>query len=229
MTNAATSASLAVVIPARNESTTIGKVIAAVRQHLPQANVLVVDDGSIDDTEKIAQEAGATVVRHQEPRGKGAALRTGFQAVVAELIVTIDGDGQDDAADLPALVDCATDGVDLVIGSRFLGRFEPGSISWPNYLATRGFNLLIRLRRGTRVTDSQAGVRCYRRAAVDSIEWTSTEYEVETELLLRIIEAGGSIREVPVRRQPRQGGQTSFQRIRHGVRILRTILLGRTP
>jgi glycosyltransferase involved in cell wall biosynthesis len=226
---AATEEGLAVVIPARNEAATIASVVTSVRLHLPLADVLVVDDGSLDDTARVANEAGARVLRHNRPLGKGAALRTGFLAVRAPLVITMDGDGQDDAADLPALVDGAAGNIDLVIGSRFLGQFEPGSISWPNYLATRAFNLLIYLRRGTRVTDSQAGVRCYRKSAVEALDWKSTEYEVETELLLRIIEAGGSVREVPVRRQARQGGKSSFHRLRHGVRILRTILLGRAP
>jgi glycosyltransferase involved in cell wall biosynthesis len=229
MNSALAEGSLAVLIPARDEAATIASVVAAVRLHLPQADVLVVDDGSLDDTGSAANAAGARVLRHDTPLGKGAALRTGFQAVGAPLVLTLDGDGQDDAADLPALVDCAAGDVDLVIGSRFLGQFEPGSISWPNYLATRVFNLLIYLRRGARVTDSQAGVRCYRKATIEGLDWNSTEYEVETELLLRIIEAGGSVREIPVRRQPRRGGKSSFQRLRHGVRILRTILQGRAP
>lgn len=220
---------LTVVIPARDEGATIGKVVATVMQHLPGAKVVVVDDGSRDDTGDVASATGALVIRHPAPGGKGAALRTGFEAASSPFVVTFDGDGQDDAADLPALVRAAMEGADLTIGSRFLGSFEPGSISWPNYLATRAFNLLIYLRNGTRVTDSQAGVRCYRRSALGSLDWVATEYEVETELLLRFLQAGCSIREVPVRRLRRGGGQTSFQRVRHGVRILYTIIRGRAP
>ncbi len=220
---------VSVLIPARNESATIGAVVGAVLQNLPQAEVLVVDDGSHDGTGETARAAGARVIRHSLPRGKGAALRTGFKAAQSQLVVTIDGDGQDDAADLPALVEAARGGADLTIGSRFLGRFEPGSISLPNYLATRAFNLLIYLRNGTQVSDSQAGVRCYRRSALEALDWNASEFEVETELLLRFLQAGCSIREVPVRRLPRRGGQTSFQRIRLGVRILQTIIRGRAP
>lgn len=229
MTGALNEIEVAVLVPARDEAASIGSVVASIRRHLPDADVVVVDDGSLDGTAEAAGEAGARVIQHASPLGKGAALRTGFLASQSRLIVTIDGDGQDDAADLPALVDAARGDADLVIGSRFLGRFEPGSISWPNYLATRAFNLLIYWRHGTRITDSQAGVRCYRRAFLEPLEWRSTEYEVETELLLRFMAAGGSVLEVPVRRQARRGGKSSFSRYRHGIRILRTILLGRTP
>ncbi len=229
MTGTAKDRDIAVLIPARNEAESIASVVTSVMGHLPDVDVIVVDDGSVDDTSGTASEAGAQVIRHEMSKGKGAALRTGFDATDASLVITIDGDGQDDAADLPALLDAAQEHVDLVIGSRFLGQFEPGSISRPNYLATRAFNLLIFLRHGCRVTDSQAGVRCYRKSALEKLDWSSTEYEVETELLLGILQAGGTITEIPVRRRARRGGATSFQRLRHGVRILRTILLGRAP
>jgi glycosyltransferase involved in cell wall biosynthesis len=223
------SAKATILIPAKDESATISTVLTRVFSLYPDAEVLVVDDGSRDDTARLALLAGAQVISHPAPRGKGEALRTGFARASHEFIVTLDADGQDDPQDIAVLLAEAASGVDLVIGSRFLGRFLPGSISWVNYLATKAFNGLIFLRYGVRVTDSQAGVRCYRRPFLDRLDWYSTEFEVETELLVATVAAGGSIREVPVKRLPRSHGSTSFRRLRHGMRILRTILAGRAP
>jgi glycosyltransferase involved in cell wall biosynthesis len=103
-TRAGAEARLLALIPAHDEAPGIGRVVAAARVHLP---VLVVDDGSTDDTAAIAERAGARVVRQAPNRGKGAALRTGFRAAIddgAQAVVTLDGDGQHDPTEIPAFV-----------------------------------------------------------------------------------------------------------------------------
>lgn len=115
----------AAVIPCLNEGSTIGRVVREVRTHLP--TVIVVDDGSVDDTGSRARAAGADVMRHAAPQGKGAALCAGFVAARDEgfeWVLCLDGDGQHAAADIPAFLACAErTGAALVVGNRMA---QPG-------------------------------------------------------------------------------------------------------
>ena len=217
-----------VLVPVFNEAATIADVLAAVRQALgEEVDILVVDDGSSDDSALRAEACGARVLRLPTNQGKGAALRAGFLAARGELVVTLDADGQDDPSELPRLVEAARNGGDLVIGSRFIGNIHQGAISSINALATRFFNRLINSLYNADITDSQAGVRCFRRTLLRQISPRATEYEIETEMLVLALLLGANVVEVPVSRFPRQSGSTSFSRIRHGLRILSTVLVNR--
>ncbi len=216
---------VSVIIPACNEEESIEWVVKGLKSVLGgNCEILVVDDGSTDRTSERAEGAGAGVLRLDGNRGKGVALRKGIEVARGNFIVTMDGDGQDDPGDLPRLLDAAREGADLVIGSRFLGTLHPGAISPLNASATRFFNLLINLLYSASITDSQAGYRCFRSELVKRLHSDVTEYEIETEMLIRALKAGGRVTEVPVSRFPRKGGASSFSRIRHGLRILSRIL-----
>src|SRR5262245_57696523 len=115
-----------VVIPAHNEAQAIADVVRGCRGAL---EVIVVDDASHDDTSSTARAAGAMVVRSEVPLGKGAAIRRGAAIARGDIVVMLDGDGQDPPAEIPRLVAAIAAGADLAIGSRFLGRFEPGAIT----------------------------------------------------------------------------------------------------
>ncbi len=216
---------VSVVIPAYNEGHAIGGLVEAIRGIAgQQAEIIVVDDGSTDATADQAAAAGAVIVRLGSNQGKGAALRRGFEESAGTWVVTIDADGQDDPDDLPALLEAARNGADLVIGSRFVGTLHDGAISPLNALATRAFNTLINVLFGASITDSQAGFRCFSSELLAKLGSVATEYEIETEMLLLSLRAGATVVEVPVNRYPRSGGDTSFSRIRHGFRILGTIV-----
>ncbi len=104
---------------------------------MPSGEVLVVDDGSTDGTDRAAADAGARVLRLPANGGKGSAVRRGLSEARGEVIVLIDGDGQDDPTEIPRLLEALRPGVDLVVGSRFIGRFEPGAITPVNHLGNR--------------------------------------------------------------------------------------------
>lgn len=225
MRDRSTTQRVSVVIPCHDEADSIGAVVRGCLGVLNgTSEVLVVDDGSSDGTGAAAAEAGARVERLEPNRGKGVALLTGARAATGDILVFIDGDGQDDPRDLPALLAALEPAVDLVIGSRFLGTLHPGSIHPLNRLANRAFSGLISTLFGVRITDSQAGFRAMPRERFLSLGLDATEYEVETEMLLRGLRKGWAVREIPVGRHPRTGSATDFHRARHGLRILGTIL-----
>ena len=111
------------VVPAYNEAATVSSVVRAVRRYAPAFDVLVVDDGSTDDTERIAQDTGARVLRHPFNLGIGGAVQSGYQFALEhgyDVAVQVDGDGQHDPSQAPALL-AALEQADLVIGARFAG------------------------------------------------------------------------------------------------------------
>lgn len=109
--------SITVVIPAYNEEKTIGGIVEELKQH--GYDVLVIDDGSVDNTTKVAKEAGAKVIRHSTNRGYIEALRTGFKEASGDIIITMDADGQHQVKDIPKLVKPILEGeADLVMGAR---------------------------------------------------------------------------------------------------------------
>ena len=219
---------ISAVLAAHDEEGNVGDVVRGVRLHCPDLHeLLVVDDGSRDGTAAEAEAAGAPVLRLSPNRGKGAALLAGLREVDGDYVLFIDADGQDDPADIPRLVDQARAGADFVNGSRWLGTLQRGAISLPNRVGNRAMTELLNLRHGARITDSQAGFRLIRRSLLDPDRFRSREYEVETEMLLHAIRSGATVREVPVTRYPRGEGDTDFRRVRNGVRILATILVGR--
>jgi glycosyltransferase involved in cell wall biosynthesis len=221
-----------VLIPCHDEAPAIDAVVRGCRATFADRphEILVVDDGSSDGTAAVAEAAGARVLRLSPNRGKGVALGAGVAAAAHPLLVFLDGDGQDDPAQAPALLDLLESGADLAIGSRFLGTLHPGSIHPLNRVANLAFTGLISVLFRQRVTDSQAGFRAVRRDAYRALDVGAREYDVETDMLVRALKAGWRVREVPVDRHPRQGSRTDFRRVRHGLMILWTILKGRvTP
>lgn len=216
--------SATVVVAAYNEAPVIGAVVRGACQALPDGEVLVVDDGSTDDTSGVAQAAGARVVRLPANAGKGVAVRRGLAEARAAVIVLIDGDGQDDPADIGVLLAALQPGVDLVIGSRFIGRFEAGAITPVNRLGNRFLTAVTNLLFGAGLTDTQAGFKAFRAETLRRLTLRAERFDIEVDLLLGILRAGGRVVEVPVRRGPRQHGASRLNSVIDGARILRRIV-----
>ena len=219
---------LSLVIPAHNEAGTIVDVVEAGRAALDEADeVLVIDDGSTDGTAERAAGTGVRVVSLSPNQGKGRALRRGIEEARHDLLLFIDADGQDDPGEIPLLLNALAPGVDMVIGSRFLGTLHDGSITPSHRLGNRALTGLFNLLYGCRLTDTQAGFRLVRRSALDVEELRAVRYEIETELTLHVLCRGGSVVEVPVSRERRPHGASGFATAYDGLRVLTKMVAGR--
>jgi glycosyltransferase involved in cell wall biosynthesis len=189
--------SCAVVIPCFNEGACIAALIGEVRQYL--ATVIVVDDGSTDDTAAQAIGAGATVASHARNCGKGAALKTGFSAALkggCEWALAMDGDGQHKSQDVPAFFRCAeqTD-ARLVIGNRM---HDAQAIPWLRRQINLWMSRRISERAGQVLPDSQCGFRLVNLQAWAGLRLETTRFETESETLLAFAQAGFLIQFVPI-------------------------------
>ncbi len=212
---------VSVILPAHDEAATIAAVVDGCLAHTREPReVWVIDDGSRDATAELAERAGAEVVRLSPNRGKGRAIREALPHVRGEIVVLLDADGQDEPAEIPRLLDALVPGVDLVIGSRFLGTFERGAISTINRYGTMAINGLFNLAFGAKVTDTQAGFRALRTETLRKLDLSSRRYDVETEMLCQVVARGGRVVEVPVTRRGRDHGTTDFSRVHDGLRIV---------
>jgi glycosyltransferase involved in cell wall biosynthesis len=188
--------SIVALIPAHDEAPRIAEVIAAARVHLP---VVVVDDGSNDETAAIAEAAGATVVRQWPNQGKGAALRTGFRHVLesgADAALTLDADGQHDPAEIPAFLAAFDTGrQELVIGRRDFGAMPPVR-RLSNTVGGWVFSAAV----GRHVADNQSGYRLIgRRLMTALLDSDESGFEFEVEMIARCIALGLPMAEVPIR------------------------------
>ena len=202
------------VIPAYNEQGAIRRVVAGVREVLPDADVLVVDDGSSDRTTEEAEAAGALVVRHPFNLGIGATVQTGLRFACEEdydIVFRLDGDGQHNHADLPRLYAALRENrVDSVFGSRFLGIDSAMTIPFARRVGICCFRILVTLLTRQRVTDTTSGFCCLNRRAVEVLaKYLPQDYpEVEGRVVLH--KAGLRTLEVPVQMRPRTTGVSSI-------------------
>jgi glycosyltransferase involved in cell wall biosynthesis len=215
---------IAVLIPCLNEAQTIGKVIADFRRAAPAAEIVVIDNGSTDDTASIALSLGARVIREGR-RGKGRALRTAFEQVDAAIYVLADGDDQMPAERLPALVEPIIGGsADIVIGSRAPETLAESQLV--RLIGNRALSWFVRTTLGAELTDVLSGYRALTRGAVERITLAATDFEIEVELTIKAAHAGLRIGEVPIRVRARPAGNLPRTRVvRDGLRILGAIVV----
>ena len=217
-----------VLMPAYNEAGRIGAVLAGVQAAAPGVPVLVVDDGSSDDTATTARRAGARVVRLPFNLGAGVAAQTGYKLAVREgyqCVVQLDADGQHEPADIPALLAViATGEADIAIGSRFLGTaaYRPGALR----RAGMGlFGWLAWLVTGVRFSDVTSGFRALSGdvARFAATEWYPTDY-ADADVLITLRRAGFRLREVPVRMYPRTSGRSMHAGLRPVYYVFKMLL-----
>ena len=212
-----------VAIPAFNEERTIAKVIIRALKHADK--VVVVDDGSRDDTGLISESLGAVVVKHGKNLGKGAALRDCFEWAKrsgADILVTIDADGQHDASQIPELVTTLrTSGADVVIGSRSSRPIDMPRIRW---FGERALDLATHVRVGDRVVDAQSGFRAYSRRAIESLVAAEHGMGVDSETIMRAHHVGLKIIEVPIKTSYAGLDTSSNNPMIHGLNVVFSIV-----
>jgi len=186
-----------VIIPAYREGSRIGPVVEGVRKFIPA--VIVVDDGSPDDTALKAEHAGAMVVRHDVNRGKGAALDTGFRMARErgfEFVITLDGDGQHAPSDLPRFVETyLRTGTPVLVGTRMS---DTRTMPFVRRMTNRFMSWLLSREMGQRVPDTQCGYRLYQLAVVPEISAESKRFAAESEILMDLSHRGIVIGSVPI-------------------------------
>jgi glycosyltransferase involved in cell wall biosynthesis len=216
------------VIPAYNESATVADVVSALHREAPRFDVLVVDDGSTDDTAMLAAQAGALVVRLPFNLGIGGAVQAGF--VFAndqgyERMAQVDGDGQHDASELRRLEHAmATHRVDMVCGSRFISP----DMSYPAPISRRTgihiFAFLLSRLVGQRVSDPTSGFRLYNRRAIKLFARDYPHDYPEVEAVLMLHHHRLTMREVPVQMFQRGGGVSSISSGKSAYYMLKVLL-----
>lgn len=217
-----------IVVAAYNEGKRIANTLHELHQH-GYHNVVVVDDGSRDDTGEHAFAAGAWVLRHVINLGQGAALQTGIRFALlkgAAIIVTFDADGQHRADEISRLMQPVAAGeADAALGSRFLGRAE--NIPWTRWLILKGGVLFTRIVSSVRVTDTHNGFRALSRSAAEKIRLRQNRMAHASEILDEIREHGLRYVEVPVTIRYSQETLAKGQSSWNAVRIVGQFLMGR--
>lgn len=221
----------AVVIPALNEEKVVAKVVREARQAPGVGLVVVVDDGSTDRTSALARGAGAVVIRHGKNRGVGAALRDGYALAARRgfgSVVTMGGDDQDRASEIPRLLRALQAGNDFVQGSRWARGGRVVGIPLFRRVTTVVYSLLFSILAGRRITDGTNGFRAFRTSILAGInldqEWLDT-YELEPYLYWSAIRKGFRVTSAPVTKTYPATGYTRMRPFRDWWRILKPLVL----
>jgi len=216
-----------VVVPALNESGSIGRVIDDVGRELRSSHVVVIDDGSTDDTARIAARAGAAVVSLPVNLGIGGAVQAGYRYALRygfKVVIQVDGDGQHDPSEAQSLLEPVAAGkADMVVGSRWLGRGDyvapPGRRVGMRVLAA-----MVRWRTGQRFTDTTSGFRALGPRAVELFARSYPADFPEVESIVLAARNGLRILEVPVRMTERRHGRSSITGSRSVYYMARVVL-----
>jgi glycosyltransferase involved in cell wall biosynthesis len=219
---------VSIIIPAFNEEKTVGTVIRDTSEimdgyGLPY-EIIVVNDGSTDNTEIVATSTfKATVFSNEPNRGKGYCLKRALQHARGDIIVTLDSDGEHKPKEIPDLITPLFEGNDIVSGSRFLGN-RPDVTTKLNQVGNFLFNTAIIALTGRQITDSQTGFRAMKRAVVDKLNLQSNGYEIETEIAVKTLRNGFNFKEVPVTIERRKYSESKIKIFSDGKKILSTII-----
>lgn len=187
-----------VIIPTYNEAKTIGELIKQIRSQ--DLNVVVIDDGSQDNTHRIAEDNGATVLRNQINEGKGASLIKGFGYALTEgfeAVITMDGDGQHEVSDLPYFMRLAKySNSGILIGNRMS---KPKSMPYMRLMTNKFMSWLISKITKQKIPDTQCGFRLIKKEVLEKFGLATRRYETESEILIKAADFGFKIESIPIR------------------------------
>lgn len=214
-----------VVMPCYNEGAVLASVLEHVTTHVPATSVIVVNDGSSDTSAEIARATGVHLVEHRINRGLGAALKTGIDlalALGAQVVVTFDADGQHHGEDIARLADAVRQGADMVIGSRNLDR---QNMPWYRRVYNNLGNAVTWGMHGAWVSDSQSGLRAFRREALSRMHIRANRMDVSSEFVKEAHRLRMQLVEIPVRPVYTEYSLSKGQSFAGGVRTLVTMAI----
>ena len=230
---------LSVVVPVYNESKNILILLNEIKKNISHDDeIIVVEDGSVDNTLDEIKKFECKLLVHKKNIGKGQSLIDGINLANGDIILFLDGDGQDDPSEIPKLLDGINKGYDFVIGSRFveddkkkITRYTKTALSNINWFGNKGLTFFINFLFGLNIKDTQSGFKCFKRDAIKNLNLVSKKYEIETEIIIKSKRDKLKILEVPVFRYERKHGISNlfdipFGRLIFLLKVLKVIVYG---
>jgi glycosyltransferase involved in cell wall biosynthesis len=207
---------LSIVLPAKNEEGAVGNTVARIRALFPEAQIIVVNDGSTDATSQVAQAASAEVVTHPYSKGNGAAIKTGARHASGDIIVFMDADGQHDPADIPLFLAKMAEGYDMVVGARQAG----SQASLGRGLANGFYNQLASWMTGQKIEDLTSGFRAVRADKFRQFLYLLPNgFSYPTTSTMAFFRAGYGVAYIPIMASKRIG-QSHIHLVKDGIRFL---------
>ena len=209
-------------MPAFNEGKYLGSIVLLARQYADE--VLVVDDGSADNTARVAELAGAVVVRHSQNKGYGNAIRSILSEAKkrnADILVILDADSQHNPEEIPSLVKAVSGGTDVVIGSRDM---QKNTIPLYRRMGQKVLSKLTNVASGEKLSDTESGFRAYSRKAIDTLELKERGMAISSEIVSEAAAKGLKMTDVPISVTYTEDGST-LNPVVHGVGVLNRIMV----
>lgn len=214
-----TKTTVSVIIPAYNEAQTIGDVVKKIRSLYPDFEIIVVNDGSEDDTDEIAKDSGSIVYSHPYNIGNGAAIKSGIRIASGEILVFMDGDGQHDPREIKKFIKEFPDN-DMVVGARPKGH----QASWSRALGNRIYNWLASYVSKFLVQDLTSGFRAIKSEIAHNLLYLlPNTYSYPTTLTLGVLRSGWSLKYIPINTRKRKMGKSKVKLFRDGLRFFMII------
>ncbi|MEZ5670913.1 MAG: glycosyltransferase family 2 protein [Thiotrichaceae bacterium] len=207
---------ISIILPCLNEASSLKNLLPELKQHQPDAEIIVVDDGSTDDSAQIAAQYGARVVSHPYSKGNGAAIKTGARAAQGEILIFMDADGQHQPADIARLLEKMAQNYDMVVGARNSG----SQASVARWCANRFYNWLATWMVGHQVEDLTSGFRAVRASKFrEFLYLLPNTFSYPSTITMAFFRAGYSVNYIPITALQRVG-KSHIKPLRDGLRFL---------